>query len=124
MAALAYGKVDNYNKDAVVTLAGGSGEGLTLSGKGVLTEGLPAGRARLTSDAWSVGRVGDGDVISWKADVKVNARKAPETHSVKRARSQRVTPPVPYVGKLDSVLVIKHGGYNKIEVTVSRHRAP
>ena len=59
MAALAYGKVDDYNNDAVVTLAGGSGEGLTLSGKGVLTEGLPAGMARLTKDAWGVGRIGD-----------------------------------------------------------------
>ena len=115
VAALAYGKV-NYNNDAVVTLSGGSGEGLTLSGKGVVTEGMAPGVARLTSDAWGVGRI--GDVISWKADVKVNARKAPETHSVK-VEDLTSDADSNFVGKLDSVLVIKHAGYKTIEVTVS-----
>ena len=116
VAALAYGKVMNYNNDAVVTLSGGSGEGLTLSGKGVVTEGMPVGSARLSGDAWGVGRI--GDVISWKADVKVNARKAPETHAVK-VEDLTSDADSNFVGKLDSVLVIKHAEYKSIEVTVS-----
>ena len=116
VAALAYGKVMNYNNDAVVTLSGGSGEGLTLSGKGVITEGMPSGSARLSGDAWGVGRI--GDVISWKADVKVNARKAPETHTVK-VEDLTSDADSNFVGKLDSVLVIKHAAYKAIEVSVS-----
>ena len=115
VAALAYGKV-NYNNDAVVTVSGGSGDGLTLSGKGVVTEGMPVGVARLTSDAWGVGRV--GDVVSWKADVKVNAQKAPETHTVK-VEDLTSDADTSFVGKLDSSLVIKHAAYKEIEISVS-----
>ncbi len=115
VAALAYGKV-NYNNDAVVTVSGGSGDGLTLSGKGVVTEGMPVGVARLTSDAWGVGRI--GDVVSWKADVKVNAQKAPETHTVK-VEDLTSDADTSFVGKLDSSLVIKHAKYEEIEISVS-----
>ncbi len=115
VAALAYGKVD-YNNDAVVTVSGGSGDGLTLSGKGVVTEGMPAGMARLTSDAWGVGRV--GDVVSWKADVKLNAQKAPETHTVK-VEDLTSDSDTTFVGKLDSSLVIKHAAYKEITISVS-----
>jgi hypothetical protein len=115
VAALAYGKVD-YNNDAVVTVSGGSGDGLTLSGKGVVTEGMPAGMARLTSDAWGVGRV--GDVVSWKADVKLNAQKAPESHTVK-VEDLTSDSDTTFVGKLDSSLVIKHAAYKEIEISVS-----
>ncbi|MCY3739150.1 MAG: T9SS type A sorting domain-containing protein [Gemmatimonadaceae bacterium] len=115
VAALAYGKV-NYNNDAVVTVSGGSGDGLTLSGKGVVTEGMPVGVARLTSDAWGVGRI--GDVVSWKADVKVNAQKAPETHTVK-VEDLTSDADTSFVGKLDSSLVIKHAAYKEIEISVN-----
>ncbi len=107
VAALAYGKVDDYNNDATVTVAGGSGEGLALSGKGVLTGGLPVGTARLTKDAWGVG----------VAEVKVTAQKAPETYTVTVHDSSDADSP--HVGMLDSVLVIKHAAYNKMEITVS-----
>ena len=79
---------------------------------------MPAGTARLTSDAWGVGqdrRSRSG--FTWKADVKVNARKAPETHSVSVHDSSDADSP--YVGKLDSVLVIKHAAYSKMEITVA-----
>ena len=115
VAALAYGKV-YYNNDAVVTVSGGSGDGLTLSGTGVVTEGMPAGTARLTSDAWGVGRV--NGTVSWKADVKINAQKAPETHTVK-VEDLTSDSDTTFVGKLDSSLVIKHAAYKEIEITVS-----
>ena len=115
VAALAYGKV-YYNNDAVVTVSGGSGDGLTLSGKGVVTEGMPTGTARLTSEAWGVGRV--NGTVSWKADVKINAQKAPETHTVK-VEDLTSDPDTTFVGKLDSSLVIKHAKYKEIEITVS-----
>ena len=114
-AALAYGKVD-YNNDAVVTVSGGSGDGLTLSGTGVITEGMPAGKARLTSDAWGVGRV--NGTVSWKADVKINAQKAPETHTVK-VEDLTSDSDTTFVGKLDSSLVIKHAAYKEITISVS-----
>lgn len=115
VAALAYGKV-NYNNDAVVTVSGGSGEGLVLSGKGVVTEGMEAGMARLTPDAWGVGRI--GSVISWQAKVSMKASKAPETHTVK-VEDLTSDADTTFVGKLDSVLVIKHAPYKAVEITVS-----
>ena len=116
VAALAYGKVNNYNNDAVVTVSGGSGEGLALSGKGVVTEGMAVGTARLTSDAWGVGRI--GSVISWQAKVSMKASEAPETHSVK-VEDLTSDPDTSFVGRLDSVLVIKHAPYKEIEISVS-----
>ena len=115
VAALAYGKV-NYNNDAVVKVDGETDEeGLTLSGTGVVTEGMPSGRALLTGDAWGVEKI--GDVVTWRADVKVNGKKAPETYNVSVHDSSDADSP--YVGKLDSMLVIKHAAYSKMEITVA-----
>jgi hypothetical protein len=41
---------------------------------------MPSGRALLTGDAWGVEKI--GDVVTWRADVKVNGKKAPETYNV------------------------------------------
>ena len=105
-AALTYGKAEDYNNDAMLVVSGGSGEGLKLSGKGVITEGMPMGTAALSKRAWGLG----------VATATLEATVAHETHTVTIHDSSLAASP--YVGKLDSVLVIADLVTAKIMVDV------